>query len=179
MATVPPIMEAAITVHKYRKAHGASPRASNTIRRGRDYRTDLSALHALCEANYARLMRLFPDYETCNRRDFALGEARVVLEVLERSRYTTILRLRSLPQPAPWLAPLHIELRAYHDAGMLEVGRFQAQRAVGARYPYPNPQMYQEDEKLRQNHFLAAFLEHCLGHGLAPPLALGAARSDA
>ena len=28
------------------------------------YRLDLASLHAVCEANYARLLRLFPDYQT-------------------------------------------------------------------------------------------------------------------
>lgn len=162
-----------------RKTAGAATRRT-VSRRSQSYRTDLRGLHAVCEANYLRLMRLFPDYETCNRRDFALGEARVSMEVQERSRYTTVIRLSALPQPAPWLVPLNIEMRAYHDAAMLEVGRFQAQRAVDARYPYPNPRMHQRDEKLQQNHFLASFLEHCLGHGLATHPALpGVAASEA
>ena len=36
--------------------------------RKRQYKVDLANLHALCEANYARLLRLFPDYEQANTR---------------------------------------------------------------------------------------------------------------
>ena len=56
-------------------------------------------------------------------------------------------------------------MRAYHDAGMLEVGSFQSCRRVEARYPYPNRRMHQQDEKYQQNRFLAEWLEHCLQDG--------------
>ena len=131
------------------------------------FKLDLRALHALCEANYARLLRLFPDYETCNCREFGVGSALVRLDVVERCRYTTIFRLHQQRAEPQWLGQLRVEVRAYHDAGMLEVGAFQSHRGVAARYRYPNDSMYQEDEKFQQNRFLADWLEHCLqnGHG--------------
>jgi len=134
----------------------------------RSYSVDLAHLHALCEANYARLLRLFPDYEQSNQREFQVAAARIRLEVLERSRYTTFFRLRQSHAEARWLGDLGIELRAYHDARMLEVNRFQARRSVLGRYAYPNAEMFQEDEKLQQNHFLAEWLEHCLANGRTP-----------
>jgi uncharacterized protein len=127
------------------------------------YRVDLSGLHAVCEANYARLLRLFPDYEIANSRQLVVGSARVTLEVIERCRYTTFMRLtqsQSLTE-SPLLGYLRIEVRAYHDARMLEVSMFQSHRQVDARYEYPNKAMYQQDEKLQQNNFLAQWLEHC------------------
>lgn len=173
---------------------GSSPAAR---RKGR-YRVDLRALHALCEANYARLLRLFPDYEGCNTRQFSLHHARIEIDVLERSRYTTLFRLQScrgshpagaddgatdtpLPEPGDreagacssgidgdlWLSPLRMEVRAYHDAGMLEVVGFQREGRVEGRYSYPNGAMHQEDEKRQQNAFLADWLSHCLHHGEA------------
>lgn len=131
------------------------------------YTVDLTGLHAICEANYARMMRLFPAYEVRNRTEFTLADERVVIEVIERSRYTTIFRISSRPLARTWLAPLRVEARAYHDAAMLEVGSFQASGAVQARYAYPNPAMHQQDEKNQQNRFLADWLEHCLANGLA------------
>ncbi len=59
------------------------------------YKVDLRGLHALCDANYVRLLRLFPDYESCNSRRFSLPWARIQIDVLERSRYTTLFRLQS------------------------------------------------------------------------------------
>ena len=119
----------------------------------------------MCEANYARLLRLFPEYETCNSRELFLGSTKVSFEVVERCRYTTFFRLQQQQSDAPLLGQLRVEVNAYHDARMLEVGRFQSHRSIDARYDYPNERMYQQDEKLQQNGFLADWLEHCLRNG--------------
>ncbi len=131
------------------------------------FKLDLAELHAVCEANYARLMRLFPEYERSNTREFLVADARVRLEVVERCRYTTIFHLHQQQSQERWLGRLRVEVRAYHDAGMLEVGMFQSHRRIAARYQYPNEGMYQQDEKSQQNRFLADWLEHCLQNGRA------------
>ncbi|WP_439101717.1 DUF1249 domain-containing protein [Congregibacter sp.] len=148
------------------------------------YKVDLRALHALCEANYARLLRLFSDYESSNSKRFSVDGAQVHIEVLERSRYTTLFCLKSFRSNAPetaqksakdntqgselsWLNPLVMEVRAYHDAGMIEVVRFQTSGKTQGRYAYPNPSMHQQDEKNQQNSFLADWLSHCLHYGQA------------
>ena len=134
------------------------------------YKVDLRALHAQCEANYARLLRLFPDYESSNKRSFSVGGTQIHMDVLERSRYTTLFLLQSFAQTSatsswPWLTPLRMEVRAYHDAGMLEVIVFQGSTRTAGRYSYPNPSMHQQDEKAQQNAFLAEWLSNCLTHG--------------
>jgi uncharacterized protein YqiB (DUF1249 family) len=146
------------------------------------YKVDLKGLHALCEANYARVLRLFPDYESCNSRRFSLTSQRVQIDVVERSRYTTLFRLQSFRAASSardadgestpraddiWVQPLRIDARAYHDAAMLEVVAFQREARTAARYTYPNSAMHQEDEKRQQNAFLADWLAHCLSHGEA------------
>ena len=159
------------------------------LARQKQFRLNLADLHAVCEANYARLLRLFPEYETANTREFNLGSSRVTIEVVERCRYTTIFRIvqkpisqqpsqqhkdqqhkapqreRQAPTEAPWLGSIRAEVRAYHDATMLEVGSFQSHRHIQARYQYPNNNMYQQDEKCQQNRFLADWLEHCIQSG--------------
>lgn len=148
------------------------------------YKVDLRGLHALCEANYARMLRLFSDYEGCNSKRFTVDGVQVHFEVLERSRYTTLFGLKSYPSGGvgnagvgkgdsdhssnmSWLTPLVMEARAYHDAGMIEVVRFQTAGKTQGRYAYPNPSMHQQDEKNQQNTFLADWLSHCLHHGQA------------
>ena len=131
------------------------------------FKLDLAEMHAVCEANYARMLRLFPDYENTNNRHFAVGDAKVSLEVVERCRYTTIFHLHQQHAQDAWLGRLRVEVRAYHDAGMLEVGMFQSHRRIAARYQYPNERMHQQDEKSQQNRFLADWLEHCLQNGRA------------
>jgi uncharacterized protein YqiB (DUF1249 family) len=131
----------------------------------KSFRVDLMELHAICDANYARLLRLFPDYETCNSRELLVGTAKVRLVVIERCRYTTIFHIHQERADSHWLGRLRVEVRAYHDANMLEVGMFQSHRTVAARYQYPNHRMYAQDEKHQQNRFLAEWLEHCLQNG--------------
>ena len=131
------------------------------------FKLDLAEMHAVCEANYARLLCLFPDYETANSREFSVADAKIRLEVIERCRYTTIFQLHQHHGQDTWLGRLRVEVRAYHDAAMLEVGMFQSHRRIDARYQYPNERMYQQDEKSQQNRFLADWLEHCLQNGRA------------
>ncbi len=131
----------------------------------RPYVLNLPTMHSLYETNYVRFYRLFPDYEKSNKKDFFVGEARVQLEVIERSRYTTIFRIHQTGAPEKWLAGLWIEVRAYHDASMIEVVKFQTKEVIAARYQYPNSKMHQEDEKNQQNLFLAEWLENCLENG--------------
>ena len=135
--------------------------------RKKSFKQDLIELHSLCELNYVRMLRLFPDYEHLNQRERNVGQARVVLEVVERCRYTTIFRLNQQHAESRWLGQLRVEVRAYHDASMLEVGMFQSHRRIAARYQYPNARMFQQDEKYQQNRFLADWLEHCLQNGCA------------
>ena len=144
-----------------------SNKQPNRQAKKRQFKVNLAELHAVCEANYARLLRLFPDYELANLREFNVGTARVRLEVIERCRYTTIFHLHQQHAAARWLGSLRIEVRAYHDAGMLEVGMFQSHRQIAARYQYPNDKMFQQDEKSQQNRFIADWLEHCLQNGRA------------
>ena len=130
------------------------------------YKLSLSSLHATCESNYARFLRLFPAYEQCNERVIALDHARVVLAVTERCRYTTTFKIKQLIGAAPeWAKSFELEVRAYHDARMLEVRSFQGSRRIQGRYQYPNKAMLQKDEKVQQNQFVAEWLEHILARG--------------
>lgn len=129
------------------------------------YRTDLVSLHTLCETNYARLLRLFPNYETCNERHLAVGNTHISISVTERSRFTTFFTLSQL-SGNQWLGSMRTSLRCYHDARMVEVVRFQSHKPVSARYHYPNDDMHQPDEKYQQNQFLTDWLNWCLEHGL-------------
>ena len=129
------------------------------------YSIDLAALQATCEANYLRLLCLIPAYETNNYREFSLvGRQRVRIDVVQRCRYTTILKIQQFGGGA-WLAALRFEVRVYHDVRMAEVISFQTQRRSAARYDYPNPDMHSRDEKSQQNLFLAEWLGHCLEQG--------------
>lgn len=144
----------------------------------RSHREDLTDLHALCEANYRRLLQLFPDYEHSNTRQFSAGSARIRLEVTDRGRYTTTLAINlqgNLPAP---LGVRSLDMRVYHDARMAEVIAFQSRRTREPRFRYPNPGMHQRNEKLGQNQFVADFLSFCLSEGLASEFTLSESARD-
>ncbi len=130
------------------------------------YKLSLSSLHATCEANYARFLRVFPGYEQANERTIALDHARIALTVTERCRYTTTFKIKQLIGSAPeWAKSFELDVRAYHDARMLEVRSFQGSRHIQGLYRYPNKTMLQKDEKVQQNQFVAEWLEHVLAKG--------------
>ena len=139
------------------------------------YIPDLNRQMALCEANYARLMMLLPDIENCDQRDFIVDMAQqqsmVSLAVLERFKFTSTLSMKQLtlgvksnPQIQQMIAP-SIQVRLYHDAKMAEVVASSKASQLKGKYPYPNKSMYQVDEKLQLNEYLAQWLSHCLTHG--------------
>ena len=129
------------------------------------YTVDLLDLHALYEANYFRLLQLFPAYETSNSRHLILDAGQIVFEVMERCRYTTIFRIRKLGPLSVAYGTILVDLRVYHDVKMAEVVSFQANRQLAGRYAYPNEKMYQCDEKQQQNRFVAELLGFCLAQG--------------
>ena len=136
------------------------------------YSVDLSALHAVCEGNYARLMRLLPASPEVSQCSFqlmneTLNLGTVVIEVTEYFKYTMTLKI-SLNQPlGDWLETPQLLVRVYHDARMAEVLSYQMQRCPDGRYPYPNAHMFHRNEKAQLNVFLSEWLTHCAKYGHA------------
>ena len=146
------------------------------------YSIDLRAHIAECDANYARVMRLLPRLAEDDARTIQLSlpgdtHRRLVFRVTERCPYTTTVRVTCLPGGTgdaddradeawhPMLPAPRFTLRLYHDARTAEVIEYQSGRRLQARYPYPNAEMRQPDEKIQANRFLAEYLAHCLAHG--------------
>ena len=134
----------------------------------RRYRLDLPALHALCDANYSRLVRLVPVVGDLRRVRVAGDHLplTVQFEVLERSPYTTAVKVEEVrAERSPWLASMGMHVRLYHDLGNAEVIEYQNQSGFWPRYRYPNPDMRHPDEKLQINVLLAELLQACLDRG--------------
>jgi uncharacterized protein YqiB (DUF1249 family) len=128
---------------------------------------DLAELHALCEANYARLLQLFPDYQQANERRFQLGQRLVVITVIDRDRHTTSLHLQYHAPQLPKLMDSNLYVRMYHDVSMAEVVKHRSSRRLESRYDYPNSEMHQPDEKQQQNQFVSELLSLCLSEAHA------------
>lgn len=140
------------------------------------YIPDLTKQMALCEANYARILKLLPDIDLCDRRDFtvdmAQGQSRVSLSVIERFKFTSTLSISQSQLSASHLSDKIQDLmsskllvRLYHDANMAEVINPTKKSQFSGKYVYPNKSMHQIDEKIQLNDYLAQWLSHCLTHG--------------
>jgi uncharacterized protein YqiB (DUF1249 family) len=138
------------------------------------YKLDLSGLHAECEANYARLLQLFPDFDKVDLREFILGGSddeaaiKVSFQITQRCPYTTMVAVSQEQAQTPWVEPPRFAVRLYHDACMAEVTEYSRQRGLSARYDYPNNEMHQRDEKHQLNRFLGEWLSHCIAVGRSP-----------
>ena len=173
-----------------RRVGGASLRQ----RSGRkSYSVDLPGHMAECDANYRRLLRLFPKLREQEELTFSLAlsnqHSAVHFEVIERGPYTTVLEIDLGGRPAQgeepistaqetagdsskseWLsriaAPV-LTVRIYHDAQSAEVISYQKQNRFHGKYDYPNNRMRQRDEKAQVNRFLSELLGLCLSHGVS------------
>jgi len=139
------------------------------------YIPDLTKQMALCEANYARLLKLMPDIDECQQREFvvdmAQGQSVVCIAVQERFKFTSTLSIVQKPVSeercdiiSALISPTLI-VRLYHDAKMAEVISPAKKTQYRGKYSYPNKSMLQIDEKIQLNEYLAQWLSHCLTHG--------------
>jgi len=135
---------------------------------------------AECDANYIRLLKLFPRlrryYDDSSFQDSVVefcisdlsnqrGQVNIQISVLESFKYTTTLKIEQRPKSGHWLENPAMEVRVYHDASTAEVVACRDHRNFEPVYRQPNPQMFHKDEKLQVNRFLGEWLSHCLAEG--------------
>ncbi len=135
----------------------------------RRYVPDIREFGCLCEANYRRIVLLFPVLRAgppwrldlgCSAR--YLGQIEVNVE--DHSRHTQTLLLRQTRAAGPWLNDPRLKVRLYHDARMAEVIGIGSHEQFDGVNDYPNRRMHLPDEKLQINRFLAEWLQFCLRH---------------
>lgn len=142
----------------------------------KSYRIDLVSQHRLCELNYIRLLRVFPEFLSQDHYqlmvDYGSREQRneilVSFEVRQRSPYTTLIHISFSASWAGFLDLPGFEVRLYHDVNMAEVVFSKHSQRLQPKYQYPNPKMHQPDEKHQWNIFLAECLDYCLKGGMVP-----------
>lgn len=130
----------------------------------RKYVPHLPSLLAVCEANYARLLRLLPDCDTCDLSyEFEVNDRLSYrIRILDSSRYTSTLELAQRSDSVHTYMCPEMQVRLYHDAKMAEVLNSQNIGAIRASYQYPNCKMHQRNEKEMVNRFLSEWLSFCL-----------------
>ncbi len=133
------------------------------------YVPDLSAQMACGESNYHKLMRLLPDFDVVDLRQFQISwqqhRAQIEMRVEERFAYTSTLRIEQRYQDHSWVQMPALIVRLYHDARMAEVVCRKRRRQLRGSYRYPNEQMHHPDEKAQLNRYLGEWLNQCLAHG--------------
>jgi uncharacterized protein YqiB (DUF1249 family) len=139
------------------------------------YVPDLAKQMAICEANFARLEKLLPNLDDCMQCDIFVDvagvQSKVMIEVCERFKFTTSLRVSQcvigdqIGTELQQLLTPQLQVRMYHDARMAEVVSLAHQSQLKGKYTYPNKDMHQVDEKLQLNEYLAQWLTHCINHG--------------
>lgn len=137
----------------------------------RKYVPHLPSMQALCELNYAHVLRILPDCDTEDMSyKFVVGKGlSYEIRIIESARYTSTLSIQQTTKELPsYLTPC-MTVRLYHDARMAEVINSQNTGALQPSYDYPNVKMRQRNEKHMVNIFLAEWLSFCLQHPTAVP----------
>jgi len=131
------------------------------------------ALMSLYESNYIRLGWLTgPPGALCGTsRSRVAGDPDLLLRVVERSVYTSILELtyELLDDREPKRYP-QLQLRVYHDARVVEAERCAATAASAGRAPQRCTERELRQRWVR-NMMLNKWLEYCAerGHRFVPP----------
>lgn len=130
----------------------------------RKYVPHLPSILAVCEENYARMMRLLPDVDTESLEyQFAAGKSlNYRIRIVDSARYTSTLEVSQCNASVPLVLQPTMQVRLYHDARVAEVIATQRVGQLNASYPYPNAKMHQKNEKHMVNRFLAEWLSFCL-----------------
>lgn len=127
------------------------------------HRKNLTAVH---EANYVKIMRVLPYLRNLEFEAQLSTSTRfhnIDVRILEVTRYTSSFSFAITYKTRKlWLPQLHMAIRCYHDARVAEVVNFQHHKHFHSRYAYPNPNMYQRNEKQQINLFLGEWLDYCL-----------------
>lgn len=138
-------------------------------RAGRHYVADLAGLIQSCELNYHRLLTLLPGLRDGTEHwEYEAGsQAKIYISIClrESAPYTSVVEII---QENDGVDLPSITLRLCHDADVAEVIAFSGHRHWQGRYDYPNPCMYQPDEKQALNRFLSDWLVFCRNHGVVP-----------
>ncbi len=137
------------------------------------YVPDLSSDIAECDANYIRLLRLFPDLRESDGFRFGISGmtedgTEVTIKILDRCPYTTMLSVTvANDEDRPWIKWPSLEVRVYHDLDTAEVIKFERHLRIKQRYETPNPDHFQPDEKSQINRFFGELLTFCAENGQA------------
>lgn len=126
------------------------------------YVPSLPRLIDVCEKNYGRFVSLIPDFDA---ESLSFGfrvhtNIEIVITLVTNSRYTSEFEIHQQVE-GPHFLEAKMRVRLYHDAKAAEVVSFQNIGHFLGAYPYPNKNMFHQNEKEQLNYFLAEWLAFC------------------
>lgn len=125
---------------------------------------------ALCEVNYYRLCQLLntdSQVESYQLQSPQGHLAEITLTIIERFKWTCTVQVDIYHHGFPAeLGQQQLLVRIYDDMRMAEVVASGQGNQFKGVYPYPNEQMFQVDEKIQLNKYLAEWLTWLKDHGL-------------
>ena len=117
------------------------------------------------ERNYSTLIEMLCNSQVLEqgRVEIKLAGTLIVLNLLERSRYTLLVEIQQSfsVDNQHLLRDVHFTVRLYLDAKLAEVISYQGQQPRKPRYPFPNQWMFNPDEKRQTNLVLYDWLSNC------------------
>lgn len=126
------------------------------------YRPSIPRWLSICSQNYVGLLTLLPDLDTENLSyAFDASNNQYTITVVECTRYTTTLQCEQSNRDLPTYLKANMTVRLYHDAQVAEVLSWQESARLEAKYPYPNAQMHQPNERELSDRFLAEWIGFC------------------
>jgi uncharacterized protein YqiB (DUF1249 family) len=131
------------------------------------YFPDLTQFMIMGERNYARLLKLVPDWEKGNQYVYRCGDNQhIIIRINELFKYTAeIFILFEFNQSHHWTPAQEMTVRLYHDASLAEVIATKEYAKLEPVYEFPNPEGRYPDEKQQMNRLLSDWLVHCLDSG--------------
>jgi len=128
---------------------------------------DFVSLMDMYEDNYIKLRKLIPNVQLIKQSavSTSAGHLNLHLKILERSKFTTTLRLSyCFTESGESRLEPNLKIRIYHDAGLAEVmsGKLHHGRLVLDHLPADALK-----QKWQLNRFLSKWLKYCLrqNHG--------------
>jgi len=123
------------------------------------------------EDNYTLLLRLFAPLFDCED-EIALkagdGSAIMLVEVMERHKYMTVIELNFQLTENQQIPDIMLRLRLYFDARVAEVIAYQGVERIPARYQIKLSRGDVRDEKIQVNRLLNEFLNYIINKGYCP-----------
>lgn len=118
------------------------------------------------ERNFILLTELVPGLAggDAGARALLCGEGeRLQLSLLEHHKYTSLIGLQySLSRDGAYLPDLHMTIRIYYDAQLVEVASYQDLPRLLAEYPMKRDKRLYRDEKQQANLLLYELLSSLL-----------------